>query len=144
MTAEIHGTAEDRVRRTRQRYTSGRRHIVELLADLGRPVTITDLLEAGATQSQSSLYRNLAVLEQCNVVHRLTSIDDVARYELDEDLTEHHHHLVCQSCGRIDDVTLPAELEASLHAVADDASQEHGYDLDGHRLELVGTCHDCR
>ncbi len=144
MNSEIHATANDRLRRTRQRYTGGRRQIVELLAVQGRPVTIPELIVAGADQSQSSIYRNLAILEQCSVVHRLVSLDDVARFELDEDLTEHHHHLVCTACGRVDDVTLPDTLEDALHAAADDASAGHGFALEGHRLELVGTCGDCQ
>ncbi len=141
---DLHATANERLRRTRQRYTAGRRQLVELIAHHGRPITIAELQAAGADQAQSSLYRNLAVLEQCGVVRRLVSIDDTARYELDEDLTEHHHHLVCTTCGRIDDVTLPDALERSLHAAVDDASESHGYDLDGHHLELTGTCGDCR
>lgn len=144
MRGDIHATVRDQLRANRQRYTRGRQQLVELLLDLGRPVTIPDLLEAGARQSQSSLYRNLAVLEQCGTVRRITSVDDVARYELDEHLTEHHHHFVCTNCGRIDDVTLPDDVESSLHGVADRASHEHGYEVDTHRLELVGTCPDCR
>ncbi len=144
MPAEIHATAADRLRRTRQRYTRGRQDLVGLLFEAARPLTIPELMDAGAEQSQSSLYRNLAILEQCGVVRRLASIDDVARYELDEELTEHHHHLVCSGCGRIDDILLPDELEESLHAAADLASGEHGYELDAHRLELVGTCGECR
>lgn len=143
MNAETHETIREQLRRTRQRYTAGRQHLVDLLLELDRPVTIPELLEAGADQAQSSLYRNLAILEQCGVVRRLASVDDVARYELDEELTEHHHHLVCSACGRIDDITLSEELERSLHRAAGAASREHGYAVETHRLELVGTCGGC-
>ena len=141
---EIHATVRDQLRGTRQRYTRGRQQLVELLLEIGRPVTIPELLEAGAHQSQSSLYRNLAVLEQSGAVRRLTSVDEAARYELDEHLTEHHHHFVCSTCGRIDDVTLSEEVETSLGQAADRAGAAHGYDVGTHRLELVGTCPDCR
>ncbi|MDX1657995.1 MAG: transcriptional repressor [Nitriliruptorales bacterium] len=140
---EIHATVRDLLRGTRQRYTRGRQELVELLAGQGRPVTIPELLAAGASQAQSSLYRNLAVLEQCGAVRRISSVDDVARYELDEGLTEHHHHFVCSSCGRIDDVTLSESVEASLAKAASRAGDDHGYEVGTHRLELVGTCPDC-
>jgi Fe2+ or Zn2+ uptake regulation protein len=140
---DVHATVRDQLRRTRQRYTHGRQHLVELLVQLGRPVTIPDLLEHGAQQSQSSLYRNLAILEQAGAVRRLASIDDVARYELDEHLTEHHHHLVCSTCGRIDDIALPDDIERSLMRAVEGASGDHGYQLTSHRLELVGVCADC-
>ena len=143
MSADLHATIREQLRRTRQRYTAGRRNLVELLVDVDRPLTIPELIDAGAPQSQSSLYRNLAIMEQCGVVRRLTSIDDVARYELDEELTEHHHHLVCSVCGRIDDVTLDDELEDRLHDAADATGDASGYEVTGHRLELVGTCPDC-
>ncbi|MFT5223111.1 MAG: Fur family ferric uptake transcriptional regulator [Glaciecola sp.] len=143
MTAELHANVRDRLARTRQRYTRGRLDLVEMLVGIGRPITLSELVEAGAAASQSSLYRNLAILEQCGVVCRVASVDDVARYELDQELTHHHHHLVCSDCGRVDDVVLPDILEASLHAAGDAVGHEHGYTLESHRLELVGRCGDC-
>jgi Fe2+ or Zn2+ uptake regulation protein len=139
----VHDTVGDRLRRTRQRYTLGRRQLVDLLLDLDRPVTIAELVEHGAHQSQSSLYRNLAILEQCGVVRRLASVDDLARYELAEELTEHHHHVVCSTCGRIADLTLPRSIEQALHEAADEALRQQGFRVDSHRFELVGTCSDC-
>jgi Fur family ferric uptake transcriptional regulator len=143
MERDGHATIEDRLRRTRQRYTVGRRQLVEVLADAGRPVTIPELLDAGAAQSQSSIYRNLAILEQCDVVRRLTSSDDVARFELAEDLTEHHHHLVCSDCGTIADIALSPDVEAALGAAVEEARRQHDFSADAHRFELVGSCADC-
>ena len=143
MATEVHDIVDEQLRRSRQRYTRGRRQLVELLLDTGRPVTIPELMELGAAQSQSSLYRNLAILEQCGAVDRLASADDVARYELTEELSEHHHHVVCSLCGRIDDVVLPPAIERALAAAAAEAHEQRGYRIDSHRLELVGTCERC-
>lgn len=143
MTTEIHVTVDEQLRRTRQRYTLGRRQLVELLQAAERPVTIPELMDRGATQSQSSLYRNLAILEQCGAVHRLASTDDVARYELTEELSEHHHHLVCTTCGRLDDVVLPPTIEKALASAADEARAQQNFIVDSHRFELVGTCEVC-
>ena len=140
---DVHAIVDEQLRRTRQRYTLGRRQLVDLLMAADRPVTIPELMDLGAKQSQSSLYRNLAILEQCGAVHRLASTDDVARYELTEELSEHHHHLVCSSCGRIDDVILPAHIEAALARAAEEANAQRGFTVDSHRFELVGTCADC-
>jgi Fur family transcriptional regulator, ferric uptake regulator len=143
MSTDVHAIVDEQLRRTRQRYTLGRRQLVDLLMAAARPVTIPELTEHGARQSQSSLYRNLAILEQCGAVHRIASTDDVARYELTEELSEHHHHLVCASCGRIDDVVLPASIESALARAAEEARDQRGFDVDSHRFELVGTCADC-
>jgi Fur family transcriptional regulator, ferric uptake regulator len=143
MTDDVHRIIDEQLRRTRQRYTLGRQQLVQLLIAAGRPVTIPELLGLGSTQSQSSLYRNLATLEQCGVVRRLASTDDVARYELAEELSEHHHHLLCSSCGRLEDVVLPARIEKALADAADEARKQADFDVDSHRFELVGTCADC-
>ncbi|MCC5948240.1 MAG: transcriptional repressor [Nitriliruptoraceae bacterium] len=143
MSTDIHAIVDEQLRRTRQRYTLGRRQLVEMLHAASRPVTIPDLMERGASQSQSSLYRNLAILEQCGAVHRIASTDDVARYELTEALSEHHHHVVCSSCGRIDDVVLPPAIERALGEAAAEARRQRDYTVDSHRLEFVGTCADC-
>lgn len=143
MTNDLHTTADQQLRRTRQRYTLGRRQLVELLAEAHRPVTIPELIELGARQSQSSLYRNLAILEQCGVVRRLASSDDVARYELAEELSEHHHHLVCSVCGTIEDVKLPDALEQALTRAAEEARARADFEVESHRFELVGTCAAC-
>jgi Fur family transcriptional regulator, ferric uptake regulator len=143
MTEDTHGIVDEQLRRTRQRYTRGRRQLVDLLQDSQRPLTIPELLDLGAGQSQSSLYRNLAILEQCGAVHRLVSSDDVSRYELAEELSEHHHHLVCSVCGRLEDVVLPPQIERALARAAEEARQQRDFDVDSHRLELVGTCPQC-
>jgi Fur family transcriptional regulator, ferric uptake regulator len=140
---ELHDIVDEQLRRTRQRYTRGRRQLVELLEDAGRPVTIPELMELGAAQSQSSLYRNLAILEQCGAVHRMVSTDDVSRYELAEELSGHHHHLVCSVCGRLEDVVLPAQIERALAQAAEEAREQRDFTVDSHRLELVGTCPAC-
>ena len=144
MSTEIHDLVDEQLRRSRQRYTLGRRQLVDVLVAADRPVTIPELMELGAEQSQSSLYRNLALLEQSGAVHRLASTDDVARYELAEKLSEHHHHhVVCSSCGQIEDVTLSPRIETSLGEAAQAARQQRGYRVDSHRFELVGTCPTC-
>jgi Fur family transcriptional regulator, ferric uptake regulator len=144
MAEDPHTLVADRLHRGRQRYTSGRRSLVTRLLGAGRPLTIAELLRTDESWSQSSLYRNLGVLESCGVVTRLPSTDGVARFEVAEELSHHHHHLVCTRCGRLDDVELPPRVEASLHAVTTELGETLGYEVDEHRLELIGRCSDCR
>lgn len=141
---DLHATAGERLRAHDQRYTDGRRAIVAALGTAGAPLTINELLDACDGLAQSSAYRNLAVLERTGVVRRLTALDDFARYELAEDLTEHHHHLVCEVCGRIEDFTIPDPLEAELEECLDRVAVRFGFDGVAHELDLVGTCARCR
>lgn len=142
---DVHVTAGERLAVDNQRYTEGRRSIVTALATAPAPVSIAELLASCEGLVQSSAYRNLGVLERSGVVRRLVSLDDLTRYELAEDLTEHHHHhLICEVCGRIEDFTMPEALEADLERCLGNVAARHGFVGIGHDLDLVGTCAACR
>lgn len=139
----VHDAASSRLRGAEQLYTSGRRELVELLAATGRPATIADLLATQPKLTQSSVYRNLAMLEEVGVVQKVVSTDDRARYELAEDLMGHHHHLICLSCGRVDDFVVPSSAELRIETLLEGAIANTGFRASGHRLDVVGTCADC-
>ncbi len=141
--AELHTLAASRLRAVDQRYTARRRAVVELLARADRPRSIAELLDTDDSLAQSSLYRNLVVLERAGVVRRILTNGEFARFELAEDLTEHHHHLICSSCGSVGDFTVPAALEADLSRALRRVASRARFKADGHRLDLVGVCSDC-
>ncbi|MEX2294065.1 MAG: Fur family transcriptional regulator [Acidimicrobiales bacterium] len=143
MSTDLHATAANRLRDDGQRYTSHRRALVELLAEVEQPCTIPQLLELRRDMAQSSVYRNLAVLERAGVVHRIMTTDEFGRYELAEDLTEHHHHLICSTCGDVTDFTLPSNAEADLEAALKKVARHTAFTAQHHRLDLVGTCPRC-
>jgi len=140
---ELDEVVAARLRAGGQRFTSGRRRIVAVLREAAAPLTIPQVLAADRSLSQSSAYRNLAILEQVGVVTRIVTTDDFARYELAEDLTEHHHHLICASCGDVRDFTVSPELEGDLDRALGRIARQHGFSADHHRLDLVGTCSAC-
>jgi Fe2+ or Zn2+ uptake regulation protein len=141
---EIHRTVRDRLDQNDQRYTTGRRAVVDALATIDGPITLPELIDAAPTLAQSSAYRNLAVLEEVGVVRRLVHGADHARYELAEDLTEHHHHLICESCGTVRDVTLTPKLERRLDDAFEALSAAEGFAPTHHTIDLYGRCADCR
>jgi Fur family ferric uptake transcriptional regulator len=140
---ELHETVERRLDRVGQRYTPNRRALVDALLRARGPVSIGDLLVGRRAVPQSSAYRNLTVLEQAGVIRRVITDDDFARFELDEGLTEHHHHLVCSNCGRIEDVAIPANVERSIGRTFDRLAKGAGFASVGHRLDLIGRCRSC-
>jgi Fe2+ or Zn2+ uptake regulation protein len=139
---DVHATATTRLRAAGHRYTNQRRRLVELLAEAGHPVSIPDILP-GSDLKQSSVYRNLADLEQAGVVSRVTTDEEFGRYELAEDLIGHHHHLVCSRCGKMRDVDVPPDLERTLDRALDRIAKRAGFARVSHRLDLVGLCADC-
>lgn len=142
MAREVDEIVADRLQAAGQRYTPGRRAIVERLRSAGQPLTIVEVIE-GSGLPQSSAYRNLVVLEQAGAVHRIVTSAEFARYELAEDLTEHHHHLICSACGRVEDFTAPPSLERRLHKAVAEVEGTTGFSAAHHRLDLVGTCRSC-
>jgi Fe2+ or Zn2+ uptake regulation protein len=144
VTQDLHAGVEERLRVAGQRYTSKRRALVEALRLAGRPAATPDIVAARRDLPQSSVYRNLAVLEQVGVARRVLTEEGVARYELAEELTEHHHHhLVCRSCGAVEDVTIPAPIERRVERALADAALDAGFAGVSHRVDLIGTCRNC-
>ena len=145
---DVHSEVMRRFTKHNQRYTSQRRLIVTVLSTSDRPLMIQQMLKRSSNTkkvlAQSSLYRNLVVLEGVGVVQRIFSTDDVARYELNDDILGHHHHLVCSKCGDIRDVRIPESLELSLDLTLAKIAKNSGFQLDQHRLDLIGRCGKCR
>jgi Fe2+ or Zn2+ uptake regulation protein len=140
----LHGLVEQRLREVSQRYTSGRREVVELLADAGHPVSIEDIAERAPRLPRSSAYRHLVDLQQAGVVRRVPANDDHFRFELAEDITEHHHHLLCTTCGKVTDVTPPPAFEEAMAKYLGILATVNGFETIDHRLDVLGTCADCR
>ena len=143
MASDLHGQVSGRLRQVDQRYTPVRRAVVDVLAGAARPVTIPEILEADARLAQSSVYRTLAVLEQAGVVHRFPGPAGFARHELAEELTEHHHHLVCTMCGGVEDLPASRRLERTVAKAVEEAANGAGFQCQSHRLDLLGVCARC-
>lgn len=126
-----------------QRYTDNRRELVDVLVGEGQPMTIPEILERRTELAQSSVYRNLTVLEKAKVVTKVVTNSEWGRYELAEDLMGHHHHLICSGCGLVRDIELPARLERSISAVLVELGDTNGFVIEEHRLDLVGRCESC-
>ncbi|MGC8626140.1 MAG: Fur family transcriptional regulator [Acidimicrobiales bacterium] len=141
----LHDLVEQRLRLACQRYTSGRRKVVELLARAGHPVSIGDIGELAPLLPRSSAYRHLVELQQAGVVRRVSGNDDFLRFELAEEITEHHHHhLLCTSCGRVSDVAPSPGFEEAMKKYLASLENSNGFAVEDHRLDILGTCADCQ
>jgi Fur family transcriptional regulator, ferric uptake regulator len=140
---EVDDEAAALLRRANQRYTSSRRRLVAALQAGDGPLTITQIVAADASLPQSTVYRNLTILEDADIVTRIVTTDDFARYELAEHLTEHHHHLICSTCGDVTDFSLDTRTETSLDRALHRAASQADFNATAHRLDLIGTCAGC-
>jgi len=141
---DLHELVEVHLRRMDQRYTGGRQAVVELLASLGHPASIADITDHIPDVPRSSAYRHLSDLQRAGVVRRIASGDEFARFELAEDLTHHHHHLVCSTCGRVIDVTPSPAFETTVARMVSELTDEQGFHATSHALDVIGHCANCQ
>ena len=97
------------------------------------------LAARGSTVGLASVYRAVDGLVEQGLLQRVDFGDGIARYEPVRAGDEHHHHLVCDSCGKVDTFH-HAPLERAIEAI----EQETGYHVVTHDVVLRGACADCR
>jgi Fur family ferric uptake transcriptional regulator len=81
----------------------------------------------------ATVYRVLTQFEQAGILKRSNFESGKAVYELDEG--QHHDHLVCLQCGRVEEFYDP-EIERRQQLVA----EERGFALRDHALALYADC----
>lgn len=121
-------------------YRSGaaRRDVIDLLA--GEPCALTALEIDRRLDSvgRASVYRTLDQLDRLHLVQRVEIGGDAAGYErVDPD--QHHHHLVCEQCGRLSPFA-DRSLEKAIEAVSAAAD----FEVSAHDVVLRGRCPDCK
>jgi Fur family ferric uptake transcriptional regulator len=86
----------------------------------------------------ASVYRALETLADLRLVKRVDAGDGIARYEPSTADGDHHHHLVCRDCGKVEAFS-DSRLERAIDRVADGL----GYSVEEHEVVLAGVCADC-
>jgi Fur family ferric uptake transcriptional regulator len=127
----------DYLREAGFRDTASRRAVVTTAVRLGRfsAAEIVDELR-GDGIGRATVFRTLELLTSLGLLDQLHTDP---RHPYTVCSPRHHHHLVCTSCSKVTEVTLPA-VERAVRSLADQA----GYRLDGHLLEITGLCADCQ
>ena len=130
--------------RQRGRRTGGARAaVVDVLGQQSCCLTaqeIFDRLSAdGRRVGLASVYRTLDQLSSEGFVQKIELGAGITRYEPVQPGGEHHHHLVCDACGKVEAFE-DDRLEQALHRV----EHETGYHVAAHDVVLRGACSDCR
>jgi Fur family ferric uptake transcriptional regulator len=124
------------------RLTEARAAIVEAaMARAGHyPIDelIADLKARGIRGSKATVYRTLPLLAEAGILQPAIVVADSKSYETTFG-REHHDHLLCGRCGKV----IEFEFEA-FEILQREVATRHGYRLESHYHELVGTCPDCQ
>ena len=86
--------------------------------------------------SVQAVYDALGVLVAVGLVRRIQPAGSPARFEAR--VSDNHHHVICRSCGRTDDVDCAVGFAPCLTA-----SDDHGFSIDEAEVIYWGLCPDC-
>ena len=123
------------------RLTEPRRAVASLITGRQGHFTAADLEAAIAERrlgiGRATLFRTLELLTELGLLERIDLPSGEHAYV--RCAAEHHHHLVCSTCGR----SLEVQDRGLASAVAEIAERS-GFRIDSHRIELYGKCTACQ
>ncbi|MGB9867555.1 MAG: Fur family transcriptional regulator [Bacillota bacterium] len=126
------------------RVTPQRRAVLMVLLESGNNHLSAEEIHARLKQQYeatglATVYRTLSVLEGMGVVRSTDFGDGRARYEIADVSSHYHHHLICTSCGRVEEVE-----DDLLQQIEEHVMGRHGFKVLNHSLKLFGLCRHCR
>jgi Fur family ferric uptake transcriptional regulator len=141
--AEWAGTTLEALHRKGLRNGGARRAVIDLLGGQDCCLTAQEIFDrlraSGRRVGIASVYRVLDLLTSEGFVQRIDLGSGISRYEPIHTGGGHHHHLVCDACGKVEAFEDP-QLETAIHRL----EESSGYAVAGHDVVLHGACADCR
>ena len=133
--------AADRLTAAGERVTRQRLLVANALAAGGRQLTAEQLYRSLRRRvpgiGRATVFRTLETLVDAGVARRLELDGHVYAYVAC--LPEHHHHVACTRCGRVDEID-----EAYITPIAQRLALDLGFEIDDARLDFYGRCAACR
>jgi len=124
-----------------RRLTRARRTVGQLIGGQKGCFTAANLLDEARSREmpigRATVFRTLDLLTEEGALERIDMPDGEHAYVVCEP-EQHHHHVVCQSCGRSVEVR-----DTGLAEIVRAIGEQSGFRIDSHRLELFGLCPEC-
>ena len=124
------------------RQGKARQAVIDVLARNDCCLSATEIFDELRNEDRrvglASVYRALEQLSRLRLVQRV-EFGDVTRFEPAHPGGDHHHHVVCDDCGRVEPFA-----DQPLEKVLDRLGDSLGFEVEGHDVVLRGSCADCR
>lgn len=123
------------------RITKLRRAIIEILTENNIPMAVSELRSLLSKFNlkihKTSVYRELSVLKEQGFIQEIQFGEDKKRYEILQ--AKHHHHIICTSCKKIEDVVLEEDSDSQYQKIM----VQKNFKVLNHSLEFFGLCGSC-
>ena len=110
--------------------------IAAVLAQSGH-FSVEDVLRQARAVGRATVFRTMRLLTDLEIVCRVLLEDGSLHYRVSR--RGHHHHLVCVSCGNVQDLD-----ECAVAGLVRELAAATEYEIEGHWLEFYGRCASCR
>jgi Fur family ferric uptake transcriptional regulator len=122
------------------RWTRPRQQVVNVFLRERRPLTIAEVYKRLDKRQAhlASVYRAVEALCSLGILTKVDQVDEGQRYELSDQYRKHHHHLICQACGRVEDFEdcFVADLEERIKKLTK-------FRVVKHEVRFLGLCQAC-
>jgi len=120
--------------------TGVRSAILDILRSATSPLSPKQILSLITLKKPdlATIYRNLSLMESLAIINSVDLGEGFKRYEMNRP-ESHKHHIICRSCGKIEDVE-----ECGLQEIEKKIFRKIGFKIEKHRLEFFGVCALCR
>lgn len=132
------------------RWTIPREAVIDLLSRTSKHMSpkeiYIDLQKSYPGIGLTTVYRTLDLLVRMGIINKFTFGDGQSRYEFKHDKQKaHHHHLICNQCGRIFDYSDFMEEELALVRKTEEIlARKYNFEVQDHNIEFYGLCEKCR
>jgi Fur family ferric uptake transcriptional regulator len=86
----------------------------------------------------TTVYRTMKILADCGLAREIDLADGITRYEHLYNHA-HHDHMICMECGKSIEF-----YNSEIEATQDSASEQLGFKVLDHKLQIYGVCRECR
>lgn len=119
--------------------TKPRVAVLHVLKEENRPLDVNEILNGleahKIAADQATIYRILDIFSQKGLIQRFEFQEGKFRYEK---AGEDHHHLICEKCGRIEDIS-----DCNIGELEKEVAQKKKFKVKRHALEFYGLCNKC-
>lgn len=140
-TANINHDCKDELNQAELRATPARIAVMKLLETAQAPVDVNmimDYLEGKRIKTDpATVFRIINSFTQKGITKQISFNEGKARYELSA--KEDHHHLICEGCGSIEDIS-----DCAIPELEKDIQKKKGFQVKSHSLEFYGICASCQ